>query len=88
MRDFATDPTNIFTAHEMLGGIEPSTGVKFTVQFNLFGGTLMGLHTERHNWVFDKIDTLEVMGCFCLTEVGYGINAVKMESTATYDKAT
>ena len=25
------------------------------------------------------------MGCFCLTELGYGNNAVKMETTATYD---
>jgi len=86
VRDFKNDVTNIFTAHEMLGGIDPSTGTKFTVQFNLFGGTLMALHTERHAHIFDKIDSLQAMGCFLLTEVGYGANAVKMESTATFDK--
>ena len=26
------------------------------------------------------------MGCFCLTELGYGNNAVKMETTLTYDE--
>lgn len=26
-----------------------------------------------------------MFGCFCLTELGYGNNAVKMETTATYD---
>ena len=28
------------------------------------------------------------MGCFGLTELGYGNNAVQMETTATYDKDT
>ena len=28
------------------------------------------------------------MGCFCFTELGYGNNAVKMETTATYDEKT
>ena len=28
------------------------------------------------------------MGCFGLTELGYGNNAVQMETTATYDKET
>jgi len=26
------------------------------------------------------------MGCFCFTELGYGNNAPKMETTAIYDK--
>lgn len=61
---------------------------KFTVQFNLFGGTITALHTERHSQLFDKIDTGEIIGCFCLTELGYGNNAVKMETTVTYDDKT
>ena len=32
-----------------------------------------------------SIDDLSVLGCFCLTELGYGNNAVEMETTATYD---
>ena len=84
--DFIHDPTNIFTAHEFLGQVAPSTGVKFTVQFNLFGGTIVALHTDRHKHLFPKIDSLNVIGCFCLTELGYGNNAVKMETTMTYDE--
>lgn len=34
------------------------------------------------------IDTLKDVGCFGLTELGYGNNAVEMETTATYDKET
>jgi len=34
------------------------------------------------------IDNLQDVGCFALTELGYGNNAVEMETTATYDKET
>ena len=48
----------------MLGYIEPSLATKFTVQFNLFGGTLTALHTERHLPFMKKVDSLDHYGCF------------------------
>jgi acyl-CoA oxidase len=78
VRNFINDPTNIFTAHEMIGGVSGSTATKFTVHYNLFGGSMIALHTDRHKYLFDKIDKLEITGCFCLTELGYGNNAVQM----------
>lgn len=50
------------------------------------GGTLMALHTDRHLELMKKVDSLEVMGCFCFTELGYGNNAPKMETTATFNE--
>ena len=62
---------------------------KMTVQFNLFGGTVLNLGTERHHDKLLKgIDNLNDIGCFALTELGYGNNAVEMETTATYDKSS
>ena len=61
---------------------------KFTVQFNLFGGSMTALHTDRHNKYFDMIDNGTIIGCFCLTELGFGNNAIKMETTVTYDENT
>ena len=84
--DFENDKKNIFTAHEMLGLMNGSLATKFTVQFNLFGGSLMALHTKRHLPFMREVDSLKHMGCFCFTELGYGNNAPKMETTATYDK--
>ena len=37
---------------------------------------------------FAGIDTLEDVGCFGLTELGFGNNAVEMQTTAIYDKST
>merc|ERR1712088_463372 len=60
-----------------------------TVQFDLFGGTVLKLGTERHHKeLLEGIDNLNDVGCFGLTELGYGNNAVEMETTATYDEAT
>ncbi|XP_059092261.1 uncharacterized protein LOC131887642 [Tigriopus californicus] len=85
--DFQNNPLKIFAAHE-LAVIDPAMGTKMTVQFNLFGGTVLKLGTERHHYLLPGIDSLKDVGCFGLTELGYGNNAVEMETTATYDKAT
>ena len=88
VKDFFTDPKNIFLAHEMIAQLDAATSTKFTVQFNLFGGSMTALYTQRHAHYFDKIDSAEVIGCFCLTELGYGNNAIKMETTVTYDESS
>jgi len=86
VRDFADNPHRIFAAHELMTWIDPATTVKMTVQFNLFGGTVFRLGTERHHHLLDGIDSLEDIGCFGLTELGFGNNAVEMQTTAVYNK--
>jgi len=68
----------------MTGMMDGSVATKMTVQFNLFGGTLLKLGTQQHTKYLKGIDDLSVVGCFALTELGYGNNAVEMETTATY----
>lgn len=48
----------------------------------------MALHTDRHLPFMRRVDSLNVMGCFCFTELGYGNNAPKMETTATFDNTS
>jgi len=60
-----------------------------TVQFNLFGGTVLKLGTKKHHdQLLSGIDSLSDIGCFGLTELGYGNNAVEMATTAIYDEKT
>ncbi|XP_078489499.1 uncharacterized protein LOC100181361 [Ciona intestinalis] len=85
--DFWTNPLRIFAAHEISAIIDPAMATKMTVQFNLFGGSVVKLGTKRHHdQLIEGIDTLDDVGCFGLTELGYGNNAVEMETTAVYDK--
>ncbi len=89
VRDFQNNPRRIFSAHETVGMMDGSTATKMTVQFNLFGGTVLKLGTETHHaLLLDDIDSLASIGCFGLTELGFGNNAVEMRTTATYDKDT
>ncbi|KAF9431912.1 hypothetical protein BGZ76_011532 [Entomortierella beljakovae] len=82
--DFEKNPLRIFSAHEIAGMIDGSMGTKMTVQWNLFGGTVIKLGTERHRKLLPNIDDMSAIGCFGLTELGYGNNAVEMETTAYY----
>ncbi len=85
--DFWENPLRVFAAHELAAVIDPAMATKMTVQFNLFGGTVLKLGTERHHQRYVKgIDNLDDVGCFGLTELGYGNNAVEMETTAVYDE--
>merc|ERR1712142_1103049 len=87
--DFWNNPLRIFAAHELAAIIDPAMTTKMTVQFNLFGGTVLKLGTDRHHKeLLEGIDNLNDVGCFGLTELGYGNNAVEMETTAVYDPET
>lgn len=84
--DFLSDPRRIFAAHEIAALSEGSMTTKMTVQFNLFGGTLLKFgNRERFKPVLEGISKLDEVGCFGLTELGFGNNAVEMETTAEYD---
>ena len=47
--DFRNNPLKIFAAHELSAIVDPAMTTKMTVQFNLFGGTVLKLGTERHH---------------------------------------
>ena len=47
--DFRRNPQWVFAAHELGAIVDPAMTTKMTVQFNLFGGTVLKLGTERHH---------------------------------------
>lgn len=86
--DFRSAPLKIFAAHEIAGLCDGAMATKMTVQFNLFGGTVLKLGTKvHHDALVAGIDSLDAIGCFGLTELGYGNNAVEMETTAVFDRS-
>jgi acyl-CoA oxidase len=61
--------------------------VKFGVQFGLFGGAILQLGTtEHHKKYLPKTGTLEIAGCFAMTETGHGSNVRNLETTAVFDQ--
>merc|ERR1711937_552301 len=48
---------------------------------------MLAIGTEKHHKFIDDIDSFKKVGCFGLSELGYGNNAVKMETKAVYNPA-
>jgi len=77
------------TMIEMLAMSDLSLMVKAGVQWGLFGGAVENLGTERHHEAYVKqIISLELRGCFAMTETGHGSDVQSLGTTATYDPET
>lgn len=85
----ADDMGRFAVAFETTAFFDLSLTIKFGVQFGLFGGTVHKLGTKRHHDKYlAQAGTLELPGCFAMTELGHGSNVADIETTATYDPAT
>ena len=76
-------------AFETLAYHDLSLMVKFGVQFGLFGGSILQLGTRKHHDAYlQSAGSLELPGCFAMTETGHGSNVRDIETIASYDVAT
>lgn len=82
-------PSKGFVVFENLAHGDLSLLVKFGVQFGLFGGAVNLLGTERHHKKYlRKLSTLDIAGCFAMTETGHGSNVRGLTTTATYNSTS
>mmetsp|Transcript_23417 Transcript_23417/g.73395 ORF Transcript_23417/g.73395 Transcript_23417/m.73395 type:complete len:288 (-) Transcript_23417:260-1123(-) len=71
---------------ECLAFCDYSLAIKGGVHFTLCGGTLNKLGTTKHHKAyFAGMDSLELPGCFGMTELGHGSNVMGIETTAEWD---
>ncbi len=82
------EPGAAVTGLEMLAYADLSLWVKAGVQWGLFGGAVENLGTERHRDYIKRLLSLDLLGCFAMTESGHGSDVANIETTATYDPAT
>jgi acyl-CoA oxidase len=71
-RHLKTDPSKFFEAHRLLvnHGFEqgPGFSIRFTVQYNLFAGTVLELGGPKHLRALEQMQRDGELGCFALTE--------------------
>jgi acyl-CoA oxidase len=70
---------------QVLGYGDLSLMVKAGVQWGLFGGAVQMLGTARHHEKYLRaIMSLDLPGCFAMTETGHGSDVQHLRTTATY----
>src|SRR4051812_5702731 len=77
------------TAFETQAMGDLSLLVKTGVQFGLFGGAILHLGTQRHHERYlADVMSLDLPGCFAMTETGHGSDVQSIRTTAAYDAKT
>jgi len=72
--DMRDRPERFFAAHRLLAAkVLGGFGIRFTVQFNLFAGSILGLGGSEQIAFLDDLQSSGELGCFALTEVGAGV---------------
>jgi acyl-CoA oxidase len=76
-------------AFETLAYHDLSLVIKYGVQFGLFGGSIAQLGSEeQRRALLPRVGTLELPGCFAMTERLHGSNVRDLATTATLDRET
>ena len=86
--DMSEAPEKFFLAHRLLSTVGLSGfGIRFTVQFNLFAGSIVGLGGAEQLAMLDDIQRGGQLGCFLLTEAQAGVlSGLIVETTADWDQ--
>lgn len=88
--DMRAAPEKFFLAHRLLSSVGLNGfGVRFTVQFNLFAGSILGLGGEEQIALLDEFQRDGTLGCFLLTEKKAGVlSGLIVETTCDWCQAT
>eukprot|EP00882_Tetradesmus_deserticola_P012097 GHRQ01012816.1.p1 GENE.GHRQ01012816.1~~GHRQ01012816.1.p1 ORF type:complete len:645 (+),score=319.12 GHRQ01012816.1:546-2480(+) len=89
VRDYLDDPRRFMAQLESLSFCDYSLAIKAGVHFTLCGGTICKLGTAKHHdALLPRLNTLDLPGCFGMTELGHGSNVMGIETAAVYDASS
>jgi len=88
--DMQEAPEKFFLAHRLLSTVGlGGFGIRFTVQFNLFAGSIVGLGGPEQVARLEEFQRNGQLGCFLLTEMQAGVlSGLIVETTADWDSKT
>ncbi|GMI54705.1 hypothetical protein ScalyP_jg5603 [Parmales sp. scaly parma] len=89
--DLRDDPPKFFEAHRILARHSldhgPGFWIRFTVHYNLFGGTVLAVGSDEQVDMLADIQAKGELGCFSLTEKEAGVQSgLVVNTTVDWDK--
>lgn len=86
---FLERPELYFAVADAAAMVDLSLLIKLGVQYTLWGSSVINLGTKKHEKKYRKgIATLEIPGCFAMTELRHGSNVAMLQTEAVFDNKT
>lgn len=87
LTDMQDRPERFFLAHRLLARrLVDGFGIRFTVQYNLFAGSILGLGGQEQVSRLPEYQKSATLGCFALTERSAGVSSgLVVNTSAVWD---